>query len=321
MARRDSSASRKRGGPSTTELYSGPKSAEDDSEKRSSSAGRNDTEYARESDRGYYIPPARIGRKDLEVLTRSKRRRDTKASASSDKVSEESPVKRSRVSDKHGHLPALPDTITPNLLCLFVGLNPGIQTATLGHPYAHPSNRFWRLLHTSGLTPDRRLAPAEFAILPEQYSLGNTNIVSRATKDASGLDGPEQVAGAGVLVEKVRRFRPEVVCLVGKGIWEAVWKWKHRRPMRPREFKYGFQDPVENLGRSDPSPIGPTPYTDDVWAGARVFVASSTSGLAASLSLERKEEIWAELGNWVNARREERRRAESGVKIKAERIS
>src|SRR2546429_8134830 len=52
----------------------------------------------------------------------------------------------------YAHLPALPDTITPNLLCLFVGLNPGIQTATLGHPYAHPSTLFCGLLPPSGLT-------------------------------------------------------------------------------------------------------------------------------------------------------------------------
>ena len=86
--------------------------------------------------------------------------------------------------ETYDHLPALPDTIIPNLICLFVGLNPGIQTATKGHPYAHPSNLYWSLLHSSGLTPDRRLAPAEYVTLPERYALGNTNIVGRATRDS-----------------------------------------------------------------------------------------------------------------------------------------
>ena len=47
-----------------------------------------------------------------------------------------------------------------------------------------------------------------------------------------------------------------------------------------------------------------------VWAGARVFVATSTSGLAAGLSLKQKEEIWSELGTWVNRRREETKQAD-----------
>jgi len=214
------------------------------------------------------------------------------------------PSKRYAPPSTYAHLPALPDTITPNLLCLFVGLNPGIQTATLGHPYAHPSNLFWRLLHSSGLTPHRRLAPAEYVILPEQYSLGNTNIVGRATKDGAQLSKEEMVAGARILDEKVRKWQPEVVCLVGKSIWEAVWKWKYGRALRPQEFKYGFQDTEENMGRSE---FG---GKEGQWNGARVFVATSTSGLAASLSLKQKEEIWTELGKWVNKKREERKLAE-----------
>ncbi|KAL9043584.1 MAG: hypothetical protein Q9214_003234, partial [Letrouitia sp. 1 TL-2023] len=138
--------------------------------------------------------------------------------------------------DTYSHLPPLPDTLSPNLLCVFVGLNPGIQTATKGHPYAHPSNHYWYLLHTSGLTPDRRLAPSEYVTLPEKYSLGNTNIVSRATRDGSELSKDEMVAGAGVLDEKMRKWKPEVMCLVGKSIFEAVWKWKHGRGIRKEEF-------------------------------------------------------------------------------------
>lgn len=144
----------------------------------------------------------------------------------------------------------------------------------------------------------------EYVILPEQYSLGNTNIVGRATKDGAQLSKEEMVAGARVLDEKVRKWQPEVVCLVGKSIWEAVWKWKYGRPIRPQEFKYGFQDTEENMGRSG---FG---GKEGGWNGARMFVATSTSGLAASLSLKQKEEIWAELGKWVNKKREERKLAE-----------
>jgi len=204
----------------------------------------------------------------------------------------------------YAHLKGLTDTITPNLLCLFVGLNPGIQTATLGHPYAHPSNHFWRLLHSSGLTPDRQLAPAEYVILPKEYDLGNTNIVDRATRNGAELSKDEMVAGAGVLDEKIRKAQPEVVCLVGKGIWEAVWKWKYGKAIKPKEFKYGFQDRTENMGKS-----GGFGGTATSWQGARVFVATSTSGLAATLSIQQKQEIWRQLGEWVEKRREEKKAA------------
>ncbi|KAG8534035.1 uncharacterized protein KY384_000878 [Bacidia gigantensis] len=221
----------------------------------------------------------------------------------------------------YDHLPPLTDTLIPNLLCVTVGLNPGIQTATKGHPYAHPSNLYWYLLHTSGLSPDRRLAPSEYVILPEKYSIGNTNIVSRATRDGSELSKEEMVVGAGELDEKIRKWKPEVVCLVGKSIWEAVWKWRHGKAMKKQEFKYGFQDKGENMGRRpkkksnnffEKPKRGADKKEDDaddedLWDGAKVFVATSTSGLAASLSKKEKEEIWAELGSWVQRRREERR--------------
>ena len=45
---------------------------------------------------------------------------------------------------------------------------------------------------------------------------------------------------------------------------------------------------------------------DEDWAGARVFVATSTSGLDASTKPAQKEAIWAPLGQWVQDRRRER---------------
>ncbi|KAL8882743.1 MAG: hypothetical protein Q9215_005209 [Flavoplaca cf. flavocitrina] len=256
----------------------------------------------------------------------SKRKRADDPAASTESLAAEKTRKGKRRRSKgytspssYDHLPPLPDTIIPNLLCLFVGLNPGIQTATKGHPYAHPTNLYWLLLHASGLTPDRRLAPSEYVSLPEKYSLGNTNIVSRATKDGSELSKAEMVVGAGVLDEKVKEWKPEAVCLVGKSIWEAVWKWKHGRGIRKEEFKYGFQNETENMGRNnkdvgffDGAKKGSKNQEGEDgkgrgWDGARVFVATSTSGLAAGLSRKEKEDIWAELGGWVKKRREERK--------------
>jgi len=195
---------------------------------------------------------------------------------------------------KYAHLSPLTDTIIPGLLLVFIGVNPGITTAETGHAYAHPSNRFWHLLHICGLTPERRLHPSEDRQLPWTHGYGHTNIVSRPTKDQGELSKEEMVAGTAILEEKCACFRPEAVCIVGKGIWEAVWRWRTGRPMKKEEFHYGWQDEDQNMGKVK---------GEDAWQGSKVFVASSTSGQAASMKPEEKERIWRPLGEWIAERR------------------
>jgi mismatch-specific thymine-DNA glycosylase len=197
---------------------------------------------------------------------------------------------------KYAHLSPLTDTIIPGLLLVFIGVNPGITTAETGHAYAHPSNRFWHLLHVCGLTPERRLHPSEDRQLPWTHGYGHTNIVSRPTKDQGELSKEEMVAGTAVLEEKCANFRPEAVCIVGKGIWEAVWRWRTGKPMKKDEFHYGWQDEEQNMGKVE---------GEAAWRGSKVFVASSTSGQAASMKPEEKERIWKPLGEWAAARRRE----------------
>jgi len=195
---------------------------------------------------------------------------------------------------KYAHLSPLTDTIIPGLLLVFIGVNPGITTAETGHAYAHPSNRFWHLLHICGLTPERRLHPSEDRQLPWTHGYGHTNIVSRPTKDQGELSKEEMIAGTAVLEEKCACFRPEAVCIVGKGIWEAVWRWRTGRAMKKEEFRYGWQDEDQDMGKVE---------GENGWQGSKVFVASSTSGQAASMKPEEKERIWKPLGEWVADRR------------------
>ncbi|KAJ5296114.1 hypothetical protein N7508_010935 [Penicillium antarcticum] len=199
---------------------------------------------------------------------------------------------------------ALRDTIPENLILLLVGVNPGIMTGITGYVYAHPSNLYWKLLHSSGITPIRHI-PADTYKLPELYSVGNTNIVERPTRDASMLTRAEMDAGVPVLEAKVAAQRPEAVCLVGKSIWEAVWRVRHGRGIRKEEFRYGWQGEAENMGRVE---------GEGGWAGAPVFVATTTSGLAAGMKPVEKEAVWAELGKWVVSRRKER----EGLKVEPE---
>ncbi|KAL2359018.1 hypothetical protein RJZ56_008150 [Blastomyces dermatitidis] len=187
----------------------------------------------------------------------------------------------------------LRDTIPHNLVLLFIGVNPGIMTGQTGHVYAHPSNLYWKLLYSSGIT-DYRHPPSDTYRLPELYSVGNTNIVARPTKDASQLSRKEMDDGVPVLERKVREKRPEAVCLVGKGIWEAVWRVRRGRAIKKEEFRYGWQDEGERMGKTKG------------WKGARVFVATTTSGLAAGMTMAEKQAVWDELGEWVKRRRGER---------------
>ena len=46
---------------------------------------------------------------------------------------------------------SIPDLIGENCRLLFVGINPGLQTAMTGIHFAHPSNRFWPALEKAGL--------------------------------------------------------------------------------------------------------------------------------------------------------------------------
>jgi mismatch-specific thymine-DNA glycosylase len=205
---------------------------------------------------------------------------------------------------KYAHLSPLVDILEPNLICVFVGTNPGVQTATAGHAYAHPSNHFWKLLHSSGLT-DRRLKPEEDRDLPALYCMGNTNIVERPSKDAAELSKAEMAAGTANLDSKFLEYKPEAVCIVGKGIWEAIWRYRYGKNMAKGDFQYGWQDEKHNMGKSMEGEEE-LDIDGQVWKGSKVFVTTSTSGLAASLKPAEKEAIWKPFGEWVQKRREDK---------------
>lgn len=199
---------------------------------------------------------------------------------------------------KYAHLNGVPDQLNDNMLCMFIGLNPGVATAQAGHCYANPSNFFWRMMYQGGLT-SRLCRPQEDVILPAEFNLGTTNIVGRPTASQAELSLEEMDAGVADLERKCRQYRPESVCLVGKAIWESVWRAKHGTKMTKAQFKFGWQDKKENMGVDK----------KNGYPGARIYVVVSTSGLAATYSMEYKLQLWKELGDWVNKRRAERAEA------------
>ncbi|KAJ3201578.1 hypothetical protein HDU67_001204 [Dinochytrium kinnereticum] len=207
--------------------------------------------------------------------------------------------------ETYAHLKPITDCLADDLLVIFIGINPGVKTALAGHAYAGPSNLFWPLLHSSGLTPDRKLDCTYDVHLPAMYSLGTTNLCVRPTRQSSELSKEEMEESVPFLEAKICKHRPLSVCFVGKGIWEATYRVKTGSKSLPKDFQFGWQ--ALRLGSAptcgDDTESG---LRTGAWNGARVYVTPSTSGLVAGYTREFKHATFKVLGDWVNERRAER---------------
>lgn len=105
------------------------------------------------------------------------------------------------------------DLIAPDLRVLIVAINPSTRSAGIGLPFSSPGNPFWRLLHESGLTPER-LAPEEHQLLLD-HGIGLVSTVQRATPSAAELSLSERRAGVADVHRQVQRFQPRLVALLG----------------------------------------------------------------------------------------------------------
>ena len=101
----------------------------------------------------------------------------------------------------------------PGLRVLFVGINPSLRSAEVGHHFARPGNRFYPTLHAAGFTP-RRLRPEEDHELPA-HGVGVTNLAFRPTREAALLADEELRDGARALERTVSRYQPALVAVVG----------------------------------------------------------------------------------------------------------
>jgi len=114
---------------------------------------------------------------------------------------------------------ALPDIIQPGLKVLFIGYNPGLRSAQLGHHYAGKNNRFWQLLNESGLLPEALSYEEDWKLL--QYGYGSTNVVSRPTRTAAEITGEEFREGSMELARKLKLYQPRIACYCGIGVYKA----------------------------------------------------------------------------------------------------
>lgn len=168
----------------------------------------------------------------------------------------------------------VPDVIARDLDILLCGVNPGLRSAAVRHHFAHPGNRFWKLLHLAGLT-DRVLAPEDERLLLT-YGIGVTNLVERSTRSADEVSLAELRRGAQSLSEKVRRYRPANVVVLGISAYRCAFEspgalpglqagrfgpsrmWVLANPSG-RQAHYRMNDMVEQLRRLKDRDVGEVP--------------------------------------------------------------
>jgi TDG/mug DNA glycosylase family protein len=161
--------------------------------------------------------------------------------------------------------PDLPDIIAPGLKIIFCGLNPGLSAAVGGHHFLNRSNRFWKVLHLSGLTP-RQIDPREDRQILS-YGYGLTAAVPRATVSAAELLRGEFAGSAKALEKKIVKYRPRWLAFLGKAAYAEI--------SGEKDLQWGEQ--ASRFG------------------GARVWVLPNPSGLNRNFSLPGLIEHYAAL--------------------------
>jgi len=156
----------------------------------------------------------------------------------------------------------LPDVLQSALKLVVCGTAVGDKSAQRQAYYAGPGNKFWRTLHSVGLTP-LLLAPDQYKLLP-QFGIGLTDLCKTKTGVDRAIDDSDFDAPG--FEERIKRFAPQFLCFNGKTA-AKVW-------LGVRDVNYGWCDIA----------IGST----------RVFIAPSTSG-AANGSWD--ENLWHHLAS------------------------
>nr|WP_231972312.1 G/U mismatch-specific DNA glycosylase [Nocardiopsis alborubida] len=130
----------------------------------------------------------------------------------------------------------VPDVVAEDLRVLFCGINPGLTSGAVGHHFAKPGTRFWPSLHGSGFTPRQFRPDEEDELLP--LGLGITNVVERTTAQADELSREEYVEGGRRLREKVLRWRPRWLAVLGVTAYREAFA-ERRAAVGPQDTEIG----------------------------------------------------------------------------------
>jgi double-stranded uracil-DNA glycosylase len=166
----------------------------------------------------------------------------------------------------------LPDILGKGLDVIFCGINPALSAAAAGHHFVARSNRFWRVIHQAGFTPEEVRPEDDRTIL--QHGCGLTAVVERPTASAAQLSTEEFVAAAAPFERKIAQYAPRFVAFLGKAAYAAL--------SSRRDIAWGPQAAL--LG------------------GAAVWVLPNPSGRNRAFSLDQLVSAYRELHQVTSAR-------------------
>lgn len=115
----------------------------------------------------------------------------------------------------------MPDHIGPRCRVLFVGINPGLRSALMGHHYAGAGNRFWRALFEAGLVKEK-ISCTDDGLLPK-LGFGLTNLIEKPTRGSADLSRGDFEAGRRKLRAKILKVQPKFVAFVGLTAYRAYF--------------------------------------------------------------------------------------------------
>jgi TDG/mug DNA glycosylase family protein len=165
----------------------------------------------------------------------------------------------------------LSDLLANDLDVVFCGINPALRSAIAGHHFSNRSNRFWRVLHQAGFTPEQLLPENDRTIL--NHRCGLTAAVDRPTTRADELATHEFLASASALAQKIEQYAPRYLAFLGKPAFSAI--------TGQRNVQWGPQSMI--------------------FGGASVWVLPNPSGLNRSFSLDDLVSAYRELRLAVNS--------------------
>jgi len=110
-----------------------------------------------------------------------------------------------------------------HLKILFIGINPHPGSYRRGVPFSN-NKMFWYLLHDAGLLQESREILRDDAHLKKlylhdfkkKYHFGLLNMVDRPSRTITELKKGEELFGKQRLLAAIKRYKPKVVCFVGK---------------------------------------------------------------------------------------------------------
>ena len=151
--------------------------------------------------------------------------------------------------------PSLPDLLESGLALVFCGINPGLRAASTGHHFEGRGNRFWRVMHLAGFTPEQIRPEDDRTVL--QYGCGLTTVVPRPTAQAAELSRSEIELAGDDFRRKIEHYSPRNIAFLGKMALSAI--------SGTRNINWGLQT----------EPFG----------GARAWVLPNPSGLNRAFDL------------------------------------